>query len=828
MKTYNITGMSCAACSARVEACVSALDGVSECSVNLLTNSMTVSGSASSEEIINAVKNAGYGASLKGENPSLEDNSLKDTKTPLLKKRLVYSLGFLAVLMYFSMGHTMWGFPLPAVLEKNPFLIAIIQLILTIIIMVVNKHFFINGFKGLIHRAPNMDTLVSLGSAAGFIYSTAVLFTIATAQMRGDFSTAAHSLHDLYFESSAMILALITLGKMLEARAKGKTTNALKSLMDLSPKTATVIKDGKEITVSVEEVAIGDIFIVKPGESIAVDGIVVEGFSAVDESMLSGESVPVEKNEGSLVSAGTINKSGFLKCKAVKVGEDTAISQIIKMVSDAAATKAPIAKIADKVSGVFVPAVIVIALVTTVVWLLLGQTIGYALARGISVLVISCPCALGLATPVAIMVGNGKGAKNGILFKNAVSLEQVGKAQIVALDKTGTITKGTPSVTDIVPYNISEQEILTLAFSLEKQSEHPLSKAITKKGEELGITPNPVTDFTAIAGNGLTAICDGNILKGGNLSFINKCVPKEAIIQAEYFAQEGKTPLFFSKNDKFCGIIAVADTVKDESAQAIKELQNMGLRVIMITGDNSHTANTLGKYVGVDEVFAEILPDGKEKIISALKKDGKVVMVGDGINDAPALTSADIGIAIGTGTDVAIDAADIVLMKNSLLDVCAAIRLSRATIKIIRENLFWAFVYNCLGIPLAAGVFISLFGWQLNPMFGAAAMSLSSFCVVSNALRLNFAKIYNSSKDKKFKHKEKRNMTYKTTLKIEGMMCPHCEARVKSALEDLENIVSVSVSHKEGMAVIETSKEITDSLKETIEVQGYKVLEILK
>ncbi len=826
MESYNITGMSCAACSARVESCVSALNGVNECSVNLLTNSMTVSGTASSEDIINAVKNAGYGASLKYAKPK-ENNSLEDRETPRLKKRLIFSLGFLTILMYISMGHTMWGFPLPTAFEENYFLIALIEAVLTVIVMIINKQFFINGFKGLIHRAPNMDTLVALGSGAGFIYSTVVLFNIMTAQLNGNLSSAAHLLHELYFESSAMILALITLGKMLEARAKGKTTNALKSLMDLSPKTATIIIDGKETDVAVEDVQIDDIFIVKPGESIAVDGIVLEGFSAIDESMLSGESIPVEKQVGSSVSAGTINQSGFLKCKAIKVGEDTAISQIIKMVSDAAATKAPIAKIADKVSGIFVPTVIAIAFVTITVWLLLGQTVGYALARGISVLVISCPCALGLATPVAIMVGNGKGAKNGILFKNAISLEQVGKAQIIALDKTGTITKGKPSVTDILPFSISETELLTLAYSLEKQSEHPLSKAIIKKAEELNITPNPVTEFEAVAGNGLKALCGNDILKGGNVSFIGECVPKKAIIQAEAYAKEGKTPLFFTKNDMFCGIIAVADTVKPESALAIKELQNMGLRVVMITGDNNRTANALGKQVGVDEVFAEILPDGKEKIISSLKTSGKVIMVGDGINDAPALTSADIGIAIGTGTDVAIDAADIVLMKNSLLDVGAAIRLSRATIKNIRQNLFWAFVYNCLGIPLAAGVFISVFGWQLNPMFGAAAMSLSSFCVVSNALRLNFAKIYDNNKDKKIKNKEKKIVTYKTTLKIEGMMCPHCEARVKSALEGLDNIIYVTVSHKEGTAVIESKKEMAQTLKETVEAQGYKVLEII-
>ncbi len=818
MDTYNVTGMSCAACSARVENCVNALDGVTECSVNLLTNSMTVSGTASSEDIISAVKNAGYGATLAGEKQPRTADSLQDTQTPLLKKRLIISLIFLVVLIYFSMGYTMWGFPLPTVLENNPISIAIIQLLLTVIIMIINKNFFISGFKGLIHRAPNMDTLVSLGSAAGFIYSAAVMFKMSS----------VHSLHDLYFESSAMILTLITLGKMLESRAKGKTTNALKSLMDLSPKTATVIIDGKEITVGVEQVKIGDIFIVKPGDQIAVDGIVLDGFSAIDEAMLSGESIPVEKSQGSPVSAGTINQSGFLRCKAVKVGEDTAISQIIKMVSEASATKAPIAKIADKVSGVFVPVVIAISLLTACVWLLIGQTVGYALARGISVLVISCPCALGLATPVAIMVASGKSAKNGILFKNAISLEQVGKAQIVALDKTGTITKGTPIVTDIIPFGISEAELLSLAFSIEKQSEHPLSKAIIKKCGEVGITAKPITDFLAVAGGGLEAFVDGKLLKCGNLSFVGDCVPKEAIAQSEAYSKQGKTPIFFCFNDKFCGIIAVADTVKPESAQAIKELKNMGLRVIMISGDNNRTANALAKQIGIDEVFAEVKPDGKEKIISSLKSDGKVIMVGDGINDAPALTSADIGIAIGTGTDVAIDAADIVLMKNSLLDVSAAIRLSRATIKIIRENLFWAFVYNCLGIPLAAGMFISLLGWELSPMFGAAAMSLSSFCVVSNALRLNFVKIFDNSKDHKIKFKEKTKLTYNVTLKIEGMMCPHCEARVKSVLESLADTVSVTVSHKDGTATIESTKEISQTLKETVEAQGYKVLDVIK
>ena len=824
MQKYNVFGMSCAACSARVEACVNALQGVESCTVNLLTNSMAVKGSAKPQDIIKAVENAGYGASLKGKTAKAEsDTPLKDTETPILKKRLIASLGFLALLMYISMGYTMWGFPLPAILTNSPVSIALIQLLLTVIVMVINQKFFINGFKGLVRRAPNMDTLVSLGSAAGFIYSTAVLFL-----MINDTSYAAHALHNLYFESSAMILALITLGKMLEARAKGKTTDALKSLMNLSPKTATVIKDGVEKVVNIEEVSIGDIFVVRPGESIAVDGIVLEGFSAVDESMLSGESIPVDKTEGDRVSAGTINQSGFLKCKALKVGEDTAISQIIKMVSDAAATKAPIAKVADKVSGVFVPIVIAIALVTIAVWLITGQTIGFALARGISVLVISCPCALGLATPVAIMVGNGKGAKNGILFKNAVALEQAGKITTIALDKTGTITKGEPSVTDILPCDITKDELLTLAYSLEKPSEHPLSKAIVREGEVLNIKPIEITDFKAVAGNGLTARLGKDILKGGNRTFIGDCIPEEMLSLANTLANDGKTPLFFSKNDTFCGIIAVADTIKPEAAQAINELKNMGIEVIMVTGDNKRTAEALGKLAGVDKVYSEVLPDGKEKIITSLKENGSVAMVGDGINDAPALTRADIGIAIGTGTDVAIDAADIVLMKSNLLDVSAAIRLSRATLRIIHQNLFWAFIYNCIGIPLAAGVFISLLGWQLNPMFGAAAMSLSSFCVVSNALRLNFLKVYNNKKDRKIKHKEKSEMTYKTTLKIEGMMCPHCESRVKTAIEGLENIVSVEVSHKDGTAIVESNAAMEEVLKTTVEAQGYKVLEILK
>ncbi|MBE6776854.1 MAG: heavy metal translocating P-type ATPase [Ruminococcaceae bacterium] len=822
MRKFNIKGMSCAACSARVETAVNSLVNVQTCTVNLLTNSMVVTGKATNEDIIAAVQNAGYSASLLDDAHIEDTNTLKDTQTPILKRRLIYSLGFLAVLMYISMGHTMWGFPLPRFMQNNV-LIAVLEMLLALTVMIINRQFFINGFKSIIHRAPNMDTLVSLGSAAGFVYSTAVVVMMISGKI-----DLSHALHDLYFESSAMILALITLGKMLESRAKGKTTNALKSLMDLSPKTATVIKNGKEIIITIEQVSIGDIFIVKPGESIAVDGIVIDGFSAVDESMLSGESIPIEKSVNSKVSAGTINRSGFLKCKAVKVGKDTAISQIIKMVSDAAATKAPIAKVADKISGIFVPIVLGIAIITIVVWLILGQTIGFALARGISVLVISCPCALGLATPVAIMVGSGKGAKNGILFKNAIALEQAGKLTAVALDKTGTITEGKPSVTDIAPLGITETELLKLAFSLEKHSEHPIAKAIVNKAKENGIDSFPISEFNTVAGNGLYGKNNDSILKGGNLSFIGDCVPTEFISLSENYANEGKTPVFFSKNSTFCGVIAVADTIKPDSAKAVKELQNMGLSVIMITGDNSHTANALGKAVGVDEIYSEILPDGKQKIIWALKQKNTVAMVGDGVNDAPALACADIGIAIGSGTDVAIDSADIVLMKNSLLDVSAAIRLSRATLKIIHQNLFWAFLYNCLGIPLAAGVFISLLGWQLNPMFGAAAMSLSSFCVVSNALRLNLFDILSNKKDKKIKFKEKQQMSVKTTLKIDGMMCPHCEARVKDVLQNLDGVLSAEVSHKDGTAIVESNKEIDQLLKQTVENQGYKVTDLIK
>lgn len=820
---YNIKGMSCAACSARVESCVKALDGVESCAVNLLTNSMTVFGSADSEKIISAVKKAGYDASLNNNQISSHQSLITDNETPALKKRLFLSLGFLCVLMYISMGYTMWGLPLPFGLNEKPVIIALIQLFLTVAVIIINRKFFINGFKGIINRAPNMDTLVALGSASGFIYSLTVLFS-----MIQNTAHAPHLLHDLYFESSAMILALITLGKMLEARAKGKTTTALKSLMDLSPKTATVIIEENEKIIPVENVMVGDIFVVKPGESIPVDGIVLEGYSAVNEAMLSGESIPIDKTVASNVFAGTINQSGFLKCQATNVNEDTSISQIIKMVSDAAATKAPIAKIADKVSAVFVPVVMAIAVITILIWLITGQTVGFAIARGISVLVISCPCALGLATPVAIMVGNGIGAKNGILFKNASVLELAGKISAIALDKTGTITTGEPAVVDVIPFNITKEELLTIAYSLEKHSEHPLAKAIIKKSEELNIKAFKVTDFQVVAGNGLVANHNGNLLKGGSFNFLADNMPSEAQEISQNLAKQGKTPVFFVKNNTFCGIIAISDTIKPEVPKAIEELKNMGIEVIMITGDNKLTAQAFGKLAGVDTVYSEVLPDGKDKLITELKLNNRVAMVGDGINDAPALTRADIGIAIGTGTDVAIDSADIVLMKSNLLDVSAAIRLSRQTLKIIKQNLFWAFIYNCVGIPLAAGVFISILGWQLNPMFGAAAMSLSSFCVVSNSLRLNLLNIYNNMKDKKIKQKEKLKMSYKTILKIEGMMCPHCEARVKSTLENLEHVISAEVSHQNGTAIIESNIEMTNDLSNAVEAQGYKVTEIIK
>ncbi len=828
MTQFNITGMSCAACVARVEKAVNGVEGVESCSVSLLTNSMGVEGSADPQKIISAVIEAGYGATLKdGKNaPSKtnDDDALKDTETPKLKKRLVASLGFLIVLMYISMGHIMWGWWLPEILASNPLAIGLLQLILTAIVMVINQKFFINGFKGLLHKSPNMDTLVALGSGASFVYSTYALFKMTA--VSGEM--AHHYLHEFYFESAAMILTLITVGKMLEARSKGKTTNALKSLMNLAPKTATILKDGIETEIPVEQVQKGDIFVVRPGEQISVDGVIIDGTTAVDESALTGESIPVDKQPGDRVSGGTINQSGFIKCEALRVGEDTTLSQIIKMVSDAAATKAPIAKIADKVSGVFVPVVISIAVVATIVWLIAGQSFGYALARGISVLVISCPCALGLATPVAIMVGNGVGAKNGILFKTAVSLEETGKANIVVLDKTGTITKGQPKVTDIIPISSTENELLSAAYSLEIKSEHPLAKAIVEKGNELNISVIDVQNFKALSGNGVTAKLNGKTVYGGSFKFISeKIITDETTIKvAENLADSGKTPLFFASDEKLLGIIAVADVIKEESPQAIKELQNMGINVVMLTGDNEKTANAIGKQAGVDEVIAGVLPDGKEKVVRRLKDKGKVIMVGDGINDAPALTRADMGIAIGAGTDIAIDSADVVLMNSKLSDVPAAIRLSRATLKNIHENLFWAFFYNAIGIPLAAGVFINIFGWELNPMFGAAAMSLSSFCVVSNALRLNFKDIHNSKKDKKIKFKYKEKKTMEITLKIEGMMCPHCEAHVKKALEGVAEVREAIVSHKDGTAIVTLDADAAPvTLKKAVEEQGYKVIE---
>ncbi len=827
MTQFNVTGMSCAACVARVEKAVNGVEGVSSCSVSLLTNSMGVEGSADPQKIISAVTEAGYGATLKNEKSTSSktdnDNALKDTETPKLKKRLIASIGFLAVLMYISMGHVMWGWWLPEILASNPLAIGLLQLILTAIVMVINQKFFINGFKGLLHKSPNMDTLVALGSGASFVYSTYVLF-----KMTADVTMAHHYLHEFYFESAAMILTLITVGKMLEARSKGKTTNALKSLMNLAPKTVTILKDDAETEIPIEQVQKGDIFIVRPGEQISVDGVIIDGTTAVDESALTGESIPVDKTAGDRVSGGTINQSGFIKCEALRVGEDTTLSQIIKMVSDAAATKAPIAKIADKVSGVFVPVVISIAVVATVVWLIAGQSFGYALARGISVLVISCPCALGLATPVAIMVGNGVGAKNGILFKTAVSLEETGKANIVVLDKTGTITKGQPKVTDIIPISSTENELLSVAYSLEIKSEHPLAKAIVEKGNELNISVIDVQNFKALSGNGVTAELNGKTVYGGSLKFISeKIITDETTIKvAENLADSGKTPLFFASDEKLLGIIAVADVIKEESPQAITELQNMGINVVMLTGDNEKTANAIGKQAGVNEVIAGVLPDGKEKVIRRLKDKGKVIMVGDGINDAPALTRADMGIAIGAGTDIAIESADVVLMNSKLSDVPAAIRLSRATLKNIHENLFWAFFYNAIGIPLAAGLFINVFGWELNPMFGAAAMSLSSFCVVSNALRLNFKDIHNSKKDKKIKFKYKEKKPMEITLKIEGMMCPHCEAHVKKALEGVAEVREAIVSHKDGTAIVTLDADAAPAtLKKAVEEQGYKVIE---
>lgn len=832
MKKFNVTGMSCAACSSRVEKAVSKVNGVKSVSVSLLTNSMGVEGSASDESIIAAVEKAGYGASVAGgeKKQSAENEQLKDKDTPILMNRLIASVGFLAVLMYISMGHMMLGWPLPAFFADNHIAMGLAQLLLCVIIMVINQKFFISGFKGLIHRSPNMDTLVALGSGASFVYSVYALFAMTDAQVKGNADLVMSYMHEFYFESAAMILTLITVGKMLEAHSKGKTTNALKALLNLAPKKATLLIDGKETEVTVDKVKKGDVFVVRPGESIPVDAEITDGSTAVDESALTGESIPVDKTVDDSVSAGTINKSGFIKCSATAVGEDTALSQIIKMVSDAAATKAPVAKIADKVSGVFVPVVIVIALITIAVWLLCGQTVGYALARGISVLVISCPCALGLATPVAIMVGNGMGARKGILFKTASSLEAAGKIQIAVLDKTGTITKGEPKVTDVIPFGISENELLQYAYSIETKSEHPLAKAVIAKAQEIGLVPYEITDFKAESGNGLSGEYNGEKIIGGSKKYISSLIniSNDISSRADSLSEEGKTPLFFMKGDKLLGIIAVADVIKDESPQAVKELQNMGIKVVMLTGDNERTAKAVGKLAGVDEVIAGVLPDGKEKVVADLKKQGKVLMVGDGINDAPALTRADIGMAIGSGTDIAIDAADVVLMKSKLTDVPVAVRLSRKTLRNIHENLFWAFIYNVIGIPLAAGVWIPLLGWQLNPMFGAAAMSLSSFCVVTNALRLNFFDITNPKKDRKIKYKSKKDDNAMTkTMKIDGMMCSHCEGRVKQCLEGLSQVSAADVSHEKGTAVVTLSADVSnDVLTKTVEDQGYKVISI--
>ena len=857
MKQYTVTGMSCAACSARVEKAVSKVDGVTSCSVSLLTNSMGVEGSATDAQIVEAVEQAGYGASPKGTetangraNNSLEQlkaaqDALVDRETPKLVNRLIASLIFLVVLMYFSMGHMMWGWPLPEFFNGNHVAMGLLQLLLTVAVMVINQKFFISGFKGLIHGAPNMDTLVALGSAASFGYSVYALFAMTAAQVNGDMDAVMSYMHEFYFESAAMILALITVGKMLEAHSKGKTTDALKSLMQLAPKTATVVRNGVEQEISVDAVKKGDIFVVRPGENIPVDGEIIDGTTAVNESALTGESIPVDKQPKDAVSAATVNQSGFIKCRATRVGEDTTLSQIIQMVSDAAATKAPIAKIADRVSGVFVPAVITIAIITIIAWLIAGENVGFALARGISVLVISCPCALGLATPVAIMVGNGKGAKSGILFKTAASLEATGRTQIVALDKTGTITSGEPKVTDIVPDETFFEEtgnnagkLLAIAASVEAKSEHPLAKAIMERAKTDEIAVAEVTDFSAVVGNGLTAILAGKMIKAGNLAFVSKFVKvsDDMRTKAVEFSKEGKTPLFFAADDRLCGIIAVADTIKEDSPEAVRQLKNMGIRVVMLTGDNEQTANAIGKQAGVDEVIAGVLPDGKEAVIRKLKKQGRVAMVGDGINDAPALTRADIGIAIGAGSDVAIDAADVVLMKSRLIDVPAAVRLSRATLTNIHENLFWAFFYNVIGIPLAAGLWYPLLGWKLNPMFGAAAMSLSSFCVVTNALRLNLCRVYDPKHDRKAtpdrknktnKPNESEEKSMTKTMNIEGMMCGHCEARVKKALEALDAVSEAAVSHESGTAVVTLSSDISDEkLKETVEAEDYKVTSI--
>ena len=834
MQQYTVTGMSCAACSARVEKAVSKVPGVTSCSVSLLTNSMGVEGNASPENIIAAVEEAGYGASEKGaaseKQTSAGDDVLADHETPALIKRLISSLIFLIALMYLSMGHMMWNWPVPSVLADNHIAMGLIQLLLTGIIMVINQRFFVSGFKSLWHRAPNMDTLVALGAGAAFVYSTYALFAMTGAQLNGDMDAVMRYMHEFYFESAAMILTLITVGKTLESRSKGKTTDALKSLMKIAPKTATIVKDGAEQTVPIEQVKKGDVFVVRPGENIPVDGMITEGSSAVNEAALTGESIPVDKKEGDLVSAATVNQSGFIRCEETRVGEDTTLSQIIRMVSDAAATKAPIAKVADKVSGVFVPIVIAVAVVTTLVWLFLGDGVGSALACGISVLVISCPCALGLATPVAIMVGNGIGAKHGILFKTAESLETTGKTEIVVLDKTGTITSGEPAVTDLLPApDVTPEALLKTAYSLERKSEHPLAKAILRRAEEDGLSADEVLDFRALPGNGLSAVLNGEELSGGNLRFIceKADVPEKMQKAAEKLAEEGKTPLFFAKGERFVGVIAVADVIKEDSPQAVKELQNMGIHVVMLTGDNERTAKAVGKQAGVDEVIAGVLPEGKESVIRSFKEKGRVAMVGDGINDAPALTRADVGIAIGAGTDIAIDAADVVLMKSRLLDVPAAIRLSRATLRNIHENLFWAFIYNIIGIPLAAGVWIPLFGWRLNPMFGAAAMSLSSFCVVTNALRLNLFNIRSAKRDKKIKGKQKKeNKAMEKTLKIEGMMCAHCEARVKKCLEAFSEVEEAVVSHEAGTAILKLNADVSDeALKKAVEDQGYTVKE---
>lgn len=842
MEQYSVTGMSCAACSARVEKAVSKVEGVTSCSVSLLTNSMGVEGNASSQAVIQAVTEAGYGAALKekGEKntrQNTDEEMLEDKETPILKRRLITSIGFMLVLMYVSMGHMMWGWPLPSFFEGNHVAMGLLQFILAVIVLVINQKFFISGWKSLWHKSPNMDTLVALGSGASFVYSTYALFAMTDAQVHGGATAAMEYMHEFYFETAAMILTLITVGKMLEAHAKGKTTDALKGLMKLAPQNAVILDREEEKTVPIEQVKKGDIFVVRPGENIPVDGVVLEGHSAINEAALTGESIPVDKVEGDAVFSATTNQSGFLKCQATKVGEDTTLAKIIQLVSDAAATKAPIAKIADKVSGVFVPVVIAISLLTILIWLAAGQTIGYALARGIAVLVISCPCALGLATPVAIMVGNGLGAKHGILFKTAVSQEETGKIQIVALDKTGTITMGEPKVTDILPVGCQdERELLQLANALEQKSEHPLAKAMTEKAEELELEKEEVTDFQALVGNGLTGKWRGSILCGGNERFIEKQVSlsDEVKEKAEALAREGKTPLFFSRDKELAGVIAVSDVIKPDSPDAVRELQNMGISVVMVTGDNERIANAIGRQAGVDEVIAGVLPEGKEEVIRRLKEKGKAAMVGDGINDAPALTRADIGIAIGAGADVAIDAADVVLMKSQLSDVPAAIRLSRATLRNIHQNLFWAFFYNTIGIPLAAGLFIPIFGWKLNPMIGAAAMSLSSFCVVSNALRLNLFDLHKAKKDRKLqentkitKKTGKVEMTMKKTMNIEGMMCQHCEARVKKVLESLDGVTLAEVSHEKGTAEVTLEKEVPEEiLKKSVEEQDYKVISI--